>query len=356
MPDIATMQVEGMEYSGWKTLSIPTSIENCATAFNFEASLYDPAKLADYKLLEGMACKIALNSDKVVDGYIDSVKLGQAPDNRSINISGRSKTADAVDCSAICDTGHFKKQKIEIIATVLNNFYKIATLCDVNTGDAILKHVVETGETVYQSIERAARLKGLLITDTIDGQMHITRAGSSRAHDALIVGENVKSTDASFATENRYSEYRVHGQTKGSDKIHGQKACQNIGIAKDPLIKRPRVLIIKAEGQANKEQCQTRANWESAIRAAKSIRINVVVKGWHQSNGQLWTKNSIVQYVNKDFGISAEFLIVDATYEQSNDGTSTTMTLSPPESYQPLEITKKTANKNTTNAFEDTLR
>jgi prophage tail gpP-like protein len=338
---VAKLRVGGKEYTGWESVSITRSLENACSSFGFASTMHDPATRSDFKMRVGAACEIYIDETLVITGFIDEINPSHDAGSHEIPVAGRSKTEDIVDCSAAVAPGQWTKQKVEAIAAVLCQPYGIQVLAEVDTGDPAAKHVVEIGETIYESIERLCRGRGLLLTDDPQGRLVLTRAGSLRATDSLVLGQNMLSCSARFGAAGRFSEYRCYGQRAGDDQNHGPKVSKSKGVATDPAIERPRILVVLAEEQADSKRCGDRATWEAATRAGKSVEVNVRVQGWTQSDGTLWTPNTLTHVTDSIIGVDDDLLIVEVTYQQSNEGTITELKLAPADGFMLLAPLKK---------------
>lgn len=350
------LRVFGRDFDGWKSLEIVSSLENAARAFHFVASERWPGESNPIRLKPGSPCEVLAGGDLLITGYIDSVQIAASAGAHEIAVAGRSKTADLVDCSAEFETGRWRNKKIEQIANDLAKPYDVTIKAQVDTGDKIKRHAIQRGETVYSSIERLARLRALLVTDNADGDLVLTRAGNfatdagggvvfsetgtGTASTALVVGENVISSQVSFDMSGRFSEYRVKGIRAGDDLDFGE-VLQTSAESEDSDVERTRVLIVEPEARSDKKRCKVRADWEAATRFGRSLSLTYIVQGWRQEDGRLWEVNNMVSVVDALAGIEADLLIVEVVFSISQNGTLTTLTLSPVEGFEPIAPQKK---------------
>lgn len=347
----ASLKVFGRDFAGWTSLEVVSSLENAARSFSFSAAERWPGDSNPIHLKPGSPCEVYLGKDKVVTGYIDAVDISYSSADHSIAVRGRSKTADLVDCSAVFKPGSWRNQLLENIATDLAAVYGVTVKAIVDTGKKIGRHKTQSGEKVYDSIERMARLRALLITDDADGNLLLTRAGhfetnkagqviasqtgTTDSATALVVGENIISGSASFDLSGRYSEYRVKGQRAGDDIDFGE-VLQTSGESEDDEVKRTRILVITAEARADAARCKVRAAWEAANRYGQSLSLEYTVQGWRQRDGSLWVPNQMVVVVDDFAGIDGAFLVVEVVYRLGGSGSTTLIKLAPVEGYEPI--------------------
>lgn len=340
MKNIAKLRVDSIDYAGWKSVSITRGIESACSSFQFASTSHNPATNRDFNIRVASECEITIDDQVVLTGFVDEINPSHDKSGHEIPVSGRSKTCDIVDCSAINKPAQWTRQKIEKIAAEMCSYYGVRVRRVVDTGDVIDKHVIEPGETVFNSLERLCRPRGLLLTDDAAGNLVITRAGAARAHDALTLGDNLLSCGGKFSAVGRFSEYRCYGQRRGSGSDRGALVSQSKGTATDDGILRKRVLVVLAEEQADNKRCSDRATWEAATRAGKATQIECTVYGWAQSNGVLWTPNEIAHVTDPVIGVDDDLLITDVAYGQSNEGTITRLTLAPLAGFQMLSPLK----------------
>ncbi|NWP15424.1 baseplate protein, partial [Escherichia coli] len=73
------------------------------------------------------------------------------------------------------------------------------------------------GETVIEVINKILGQQQALAYDDPHGRLVIGGIGSTRAHTALVLGENILSCDTEKSIRERFSVYQVAGQRAGND-------------------------------------------------------------------------------------------------------------------------------------------
>jgi hypothetical protein len=164
------------------------------------------------------------------------------------------------------------------------------------------KVAVDPGDSAWEALEKACRVAGILAVSDGQGGVVLTRAGSSRAATALVLGQNIMAIATDFEVAGTFRTYKVVGQKAGTDQDFGLEACSVMGEATDASVKRThRVLRVRAESSVTRTQARTRAQWEATVRAARAATAQVTVSGWTQGdrNGRLgeslWPVNALVQ-------------------------------------------------------------
>lgn len=356
MSDIVTLTVNGFDYSGWKSIRIEAGIERMARSFELSVTDLWPGVSHIRRIQPGDLCEVAIGSELVCTGYVDATPVNYDGSGITIMIRGRSKTADLIDSSADNKTGQFKGQKVEVIAAKMAAQYGINVVVETDTGDAVTDHQIQQGETVFESLDRLAKSRQILITDNAAGDVVLVSPGSGgESFSGLALGDNVLSASAGFDFTEVYSQYTVKGQKSGTDDSYGANAAQSTGTALDSNIKRRRVLIVRQDGQADNSTCKQRADYEQQIRIAKAGEIRYRVAGWRQANGALWTINRSVFIDDGIMEFTGNLLISEVMYTLDDSGMITELVTIPPEAFATApEKAAKAEKRKTTKGGKNT--
>lgn len=330
----AGIRAHGREFRGWLSLSIRTSLEDAASAFDFAAAARWGDEQHPIRIRPSAPVEVFIGNDALAVGYVDKVDTAYSATAHTLTVSGRSKPGDLVDCHA--EPGTYEGLKLEDLGARLAEPYGVTVRADVDTtGPKVSRVRIREGETVYAVLERMARARALLLTDDSTGALVFTRAGLRRARTAIVLSQNVLSCSASFDASKRYSLYRCRGQLAGDDLNFGE-LLDTIGTAEDQEVDRYRLLYVEPEPLADAARCKVRATWEAANRYGQSVQLSYTVAGWRQGNGVLWTKGDRVHVLDDLVGLDDEMIISGATYQLNESGTTTALALVPPETYEPL--------------------
>lgn len=337
---IAELRVAGVYYGGWKSLRVTRSIEQLAGTFELEITERWPGLLQRRPIRPGEPCQLLLDGNVVITGYVDTLMVDFDATRHTLRVSGRDKTGDLVDCSAAYKTGQWHKVKIDQLARDLLKPYDIKLVIDagVDIGSALDSFSIQEGESVFECLERAARLKALLLTSNPEGDLVITRAGTRRLDFGLVEGDNIKAARGEFSWKERFSTYTVKGQGRLGAEGDPMHSAASAKIA-DELITRPRPLIVLAEAHSKNATLRDRAEWERNVRRGRSARGSITVQGWVDPAGAIWQPNTIVPVTSPMLWLdAAAMLIVGCTYTLDDQGgTLTELAISQPEAFQLLE-------------------
>lgn len=341
MANRARLKINSVFYEGWKAFSIQESIETIASGFRL--SLTDSWGDVRWPIRDGDLCEVYIDEEKLLTGYVDSIETSISKDERTIEVSGRSKASDMVDCSADIGVSNFTGIKFEDLCKKLASPFGItfSLLSGVVTGPVISKVGVGIGETAFEILDKRAKQKGLLLISTPDGQVEISTPGKTYSVSGLTLGQNIISCNASFDSKDRFSTYKVKAQNNYElDSVGG---FQVLGRATDSNVPRFRPLVISAGNSMTNAEAKTRAEFEATTRAARAKRVSVTVQGFRQSDGSLWKKNQLVRVIAPPLGVeNEELLISDISYSQDESGSFTTFGLKRKDAYIPVpEVTDK---------------
>ena len=334
--------IEGARYGGWKTVSVVRSIESISGEFELTVSERYPSQIEQRRIRLGDECEIELEGEIVLTGYVDRVSPSHDAQSHGIGISGRDKTGDLVDCSAVHKPGEGGGLSLETIAAVLCEPFGIEVRADVSTGKTFERFRLQESETVFAAIERMARHRAVLAISDGLGGLVFTRAGEGTpATTPLVLGQNILAGSGTYSDRDRYNVYTVKGQRFGTDEVNSEAAASPVGRATDPQIKRFRPLTMIAEAQGDGLSLTDRARWEANRRAAIAQRPVVVVQGWSGSDGVLWRPNTIARVVDDWLEIDREMLITTVTYRDDENGIRCEIALARPEAFDLVALPEK---------------
>lgn len=342
--DTLKLLVNGKAYEGWTQITVRRSLKAIAGGFSLKLVDKWSEEKAPWQLAPGDECKIQIGSDTVLTGYVDDVDPEMDANAVGLSVSGRDKTGDLVDCSIDFNPGTWSNISLLGIAKKVASPFGIGVkvAAGVSVGPLFISWKVQQGESCFETLERAARLRGVLLVNDGKGNIVITQGGTARAATELVQGENILSASAKYSQKERFSKYTVKGQGAGLEDVAPETDFQPAGIATDSGVKRYRPLLIIAEGAVTAAVARQRAKWESSVRIGKSSQVRVTIPGWRQSSGKLWTINEVTRVKAPRLGINLDLLITEVAFEKG-DKTTTELTLEPTAAYtpDPTLITRK---------------
>jgi len=334
--DALSLLIDGRLYGGWTGVSVSRSIETVSGAFEVQLADRWLGQELRWPIRPGMACEARIGDDSVVSGYVDEAELSLDDGSHSIRITGRDKTGDLVDCSAVHSPGQWSGLRLEEIARILVRPFGVEVRALTDTGAPFSPFKLQPGESVFESIERMCRMRAVLAMSDGHGGLLLSRAGTDRCAEDLREGKNLLSASAQYSMKDRHSEYIVLGQSPSKDGDSADVAAHPKASARDAGVPRHRPLVVMAEG-ASHGRLGDRAEWESSVRAGRALRVTASVQGWRQNDGSLWPINRLVRVVSETLGLDDILLIASTRFSLDERGSRTEMSLSRPDAYRLLE-------------------
>lgn len=360
--------VNGKIYAGWGSMGVTRAMDAAAGAFTvalterWEGQEGMAAQVEPWPILPGDECEVRLGGVSMIRGYVDIFKPSYGPEQHSINIQGRDKTADMIDCSAIHKPDEWKNITVLRLAQILAAPFGIKARADTDVGEAFPVVKLQQGETAFEAIERYAQLRKMLVMPDGAGGLLLTRTGNTRASVALVQGVNIKDASGSIDHSQRFNQYLVKGQAAFSEDTDGEAEAHIEGRVTDSGIKRYRPMLIVAEAGASNGDAIERATWEANTRIGKSATAQITVQGWRQTpGGPLWLPNMLVRVQSPWLRMDGDMLIRQVTFNRDSadgsDGTTTQIDIVSPQAYEtePPDSKKKKGKKGGRNIWAEAI-
>lgn len=340
MFDDLELYVNGKAYRGWTDVGVTRAMDAIAGAFaislteRWAGDARTSAQEQPWPILNGDRCRIELGGEAVIDGYVDQFRPSFSATDHTIEIQGRDKSSDLVDCSAFHQPDQWKNLTLLQIAKILCDPFGVKVRADVDVGPAFPTIKLQQGETAFAALDRLARFRKLLLSPDVAGGIVITRAGGARSVTPLIQGVNILSASGVLDTSQRFSNYIVKGQSSKSTTEDGVAESHQESRVTDSGIERYRPLVVMAESGNNP---QDRAIWEANVRLGRSATAKITLPGWRQrEGGALWAPNQLVAVRSSWLRMDGDMLIRQVTYRRNaTEGTLVDLDLVSPQAFSP---------------------
>lgn len=335
------LRVGANRYAGWKSLSLKLGIEQLAHSFNVSLTDRWSENSEPVPIEGGDTVEVLIDRKTITNGYVDDDSVSYDARSRSLSFSGRSKTCDLVDCSAVRSPGFWRNVNLETIAKDLCDPFGIDVIVDAPQGEKFKRFGIEEGETGFDCISRAARRRGLLMLTNGDGNLVLDRSGTSKISTVLEYGVNILRGNKRNSMRSRYSQYILKTQSAGTDEDNGKNKSIT-RTSEDAGVERYRPLVIVGDQEESGTELQKRADWERNVRAGRAKRLMYDVAGWYHEDG-LWGPNRLVVVSDPETRTADELLISSVTFQRGEQGTITSLELSIKEAFdvEPLPRPKR---------------
>lgn len=351
--DDLELLVNGQIYAGWTSLGVTRAMDAAAGAFTvelterWEGNEGMAAQVEPWPILPGDECEVRLGGVPMIHGYVDIFRPSFTATDHTINIQGRDKTSDLIDCSAVHSPDEWKNIDLLAFAKIVAKPFGIEVSADVDVGEKFPVIKLQQGETAFEAIARYAKQRKLLAMPDGSGGLMLTRTGKLRAAVGLVQGENIKESSGSIDHSQRFSDYTIKGQASYSDDTDGEGEAHIEGSVKDSGITRYRPMLIIAESGGTPGGAKERATWEANSRLGKSASASITVFGWRQGGltGDLWLPNMLVAVKSDWLRMDGEMIIRQATFTRDENGTLTKLDIVSPQAFAPEPPDSKDAKK-----------
>jgi prophage tail gpP-like protein len=349
MPGKVQLVIEGRAgFEGWLDFAVSQAIDAGSGAFSLSYTEKWSDRKDLWELLPGMACEVRIDGETVVNGYIEMIQPRFSARTHLLNLQGRDKTADLIDCSADHSPGQWSNITTVSFAKILARPFGIKVTADVPEGAPLTQVRLQQGETCMAAIYRYCLMRKQLAMPDGAGGLLITRAGATYAETSLVQGKNILEAQGVLDDSQRYSDYVVRAQAPYSLDSDSVGEAHITGRAKDPLITRYRPLVMVAENAGNLASVKARAEWEATVRLGRATNASIMVKNWRQQpNGSLWKPNLLVSVDAPWLKIKGDMLIREILFRSGQGGESAELSLVSPQAYAsepPKKVKEKGEN------------
>lgn len=332
-----TLTVNGQVYQRWTGTRVTRGLLRACGGFEVET----PGEI-DPPILPFGSCVLADDGEQIITGYVDEVRIEIAARGTKTRITGRSKTADLVDCIPELSTNQFNGYTIDQIARAMAAPFGINVVVGpgVDVGNTFSDATYEWNEPAFRFLNRLARQRGVLLTDNPMGDLVIATAGTDRAPAGLTTGPggNVFEARGTLSGRHRFSKYTIRSQT--SLNVTGVAETDIEAQALDPAVPRYRPWSGIAESALSKPDAQKRADWERSHRFGDAVVAVLAVPEWRAA-GQLWQINQLAKCTVPRLGLNDTLLIGGVDFRDDQQGRRTDLMVARPAAFslQPLAPT-----------------
>ena len=270
--------------------------------------------------------------DKGGDAGGGSVSSSISKDNYTIEITARGKTKGLITSSHQHPTGEMKSATSAQIMQKLVEPFGVSFQDRSGDSTKIEKARFLDGATVHREIVRWTVEHNLIVNETKEGELQMTKPGKEPRGVDLILGENIISFESSQSEDMLSTEVLVKGQ-RTSAREHGTAAIQRKLKAKlktNGVAFRP--FTVQLTGDATDDRLKLRAKVEARKRNEDSATITIEVFGVTQENGEPWDFGVVHYCEIPPEGIADDFVVTEVEYTANSEEKATfktTLTLKP---------------------------
>ncbi|MGY2732395.1 phage baseplate assembly protein [Sphingomonas sp. UYP23] len=346
MTEDLTLSANGRDIAGWENIAVTLRAEGFPSSFDISLSSRDPSTKTALVVRPGDPCTVKLGSELVATGYVDRAGNGGSAETHTLNVSGRGKTQDLVDCSAEWPGGQISNCNALDIAKKLAAPYGIEVKLanGAEAGPIVPQFAVTYGETAAEIIQRVARNAGLLAYEDASGSLLLTAVGTKQAESGVAYGTNVEEWGVLLSSDQRYSEIVCMMLTQETlNDIDG--VTKPFFTAPDPNVLRHRRLYMTLEQAADPVPFTIqKAKWEAARRAGRSTIATATIDSWRDSKGKLFMPNTLIPVSLPGLPDKTPLIISQVTFRRGGDGTHADIVAMPKDAFVPEPINLQPVN------------
>lgn len=359
-----TLEINGIEYSGFTSATSFRSVESISGSFSFSATSTDNI---EFPVNVGDRCRVLIGGEPVNNGFVENISSSYDAESKSLLISGRDKTADMIDSSTV---GKNNFQGTLLLSDIIEQSLESGFITDVEVIDnAPLSRpfngadvqASDVGESIFEFCDRYARKLQVLLTGDGNGNVVITRSGTKKATTGLfnVTGgtkNNILSAQADYSTTDIYNKYIIKSQSSlfglnSAGDTPVSEVVDQSGTATDDTVRASRQIEIVPPASMAADDATKYALWQKNLRRAKAFSATIIVHGHTQGNGDLWQPNTLVDLHDDVLGRKGTFLIKSITNSIGNDkGETTSIEIVERDAYTLDEQGKNFENDDKTNA------
>jgi prophage tail gpP-like protein len=340
--EIAVLIVNGIRFEDWEFVMVRRNWGDAFAYFQFSAAERDPifkstTIFPDWTKLQfkpGDHCTIYLAGELAITGYIEVRQVAYNANSHGVMLIGKSYSAQAAKSSVDTPDGNFDNQDLVSIATKVAGAYGVGvkTIGGVDM-TPFQQCQAGKGETVWDFLERLARVRGCLLAADAFGNFVIIGDHDYPAISGLVEGKNIKEMQCIISNEIVFAVLDVHGQGQASDDLNGSAASEMKATATSDVAPLYSKLITPMEESVRTvAELQHRADFEKMWHDGSQIQATITVQGWLRDGVSLWHEGDQVHVYSPMAMLNQEMGIQQVIFTQNDKrGTITTLTCVNPE-------------------------
>lgn len=315
-------------FNGNAKTTVQYAANQAARAFAITATDSQAALSEAWGFMPGEPVSISANGQPLVAGFVDIMSPSFDKGNHHVEVSGRSKGADAVNSSVEHPSNEFVNTTPLAIMQAIDK-QNVGFTTDIPQ-PLVDYFRINPGESVFDAGDRLTRKYQMLLQGMPDGGIKLTTGATAGTNAPLIQGQNILAASAAFDQTNGHSSYTVRGQRSFG---HDRKALQIKQTVKDKSVKRNRPKHIHQEGDIDDNTALKRAKHQRDRQQGESITASIKSQSWFDSDGKLWKANGLVYVYCPMLKLDMQMLIKSVNLSQYENGSFADISLTLPQTF-----------------------
>jgi len=323
------VKYKGKSYDLFDSIGVQASLDNVCGQFTLTTSL-------NIGMPFGMRSFITIEADgrQILSGFIEKTDGSITNESAMVNFSGRDLLGDLVDSSIPEESSVTEGsisldklcQKVIDSLKIKSSVYNLAGTIEPFTQEDIASS--EFGGKAGEFLQKFARKRQIFLTTYGNGQLVLFKPPTSVTYQDKLTVDSLLSRNFSYSDAERFNkivsgaEINVAGGSQEPSKDNSSTS-----EAIDSEIRSTRFLQVQAEESMLGAELQGKAEEEINIRRARGFNYSCTVPS-HQ-----YRIGTLVKVDDELAGVRGTFLIKAVTYNQSDQGNTSELTLCYPETY-----------------------
>jgi prophage tail gpP-like protein len=319
-PEIVTVATGGNAWSAFESVDVTAGANEAARSFRLTIAAQLGAAATAWTFTAGTEVSISSNNDLLVTGYVDRYQPHLNEHSQAIiHVSGRAARVKTRSIAQRCIRPAILKIR-RCCRSRRRSISSASVLRAISRSIRFRFTRSRRAKAFFAASRNSAGSKALSYLEGRDGSINITRLATG-GNAPLIEGVNCKSLSADHNWAGRHSTVITRGQRPiGS----GAQNLQIEQTAQDPAVTRYRPWLLVIDEDTDATRAMQRAKWRLAREAGYSLKANILVQGFHDDGGQLWTPGNTVWLDSQFLAVQQMMAIERVVYSQSRSAGSTT--------------------------------
>ena len=348
-----TLVCNGMEFSGWLSVRIESSLQSLCRAAQVSATRQAGENDLTASINVGDAAAVRIGDDTVITGWITSKNTEYSATSVNVSVTIKSKTIDLEECSIPVDKPHQWGTAVRLNQLVQQLAALYGVSCEFAQDNGTCTFQLDMNSTVGDAIVKLLRDKSLLVSDDAEGRLVIAKAGGAgHAASGLQTGVNVLSSSRQQDTSAIFRTYAVLGQSTNPDSnVSGGNSLK--GSATNTAV-RNRTKVWVESGNRTQKDLNSRAQNLMFNAIGNADKLSYEVQGWRQSDGSLWRVNQLVKVDDEYFNVHQDLLVSRVSMSIGSSGTTTELDVIAPDAFLVTDLPEEEKTKGKTSKGKST--